>query len=247
MPVSDRTTNCSVDFDGLVNDEPNKHLASFMGKFDLKVSLPRSAINVVTGMLVYSPETILSQIVHALEISQVDRNKPVILWEHDVMYPPGYVEAMSAPIRNGVDYSVYYDHVFADRDGFFKPKIHFWHLSRYAAKISALHSHFNTKIRFKSTGILEPVPREFDNGEAGSGDIVDSYEVVHGLPVLDFKHGANAAGQILVDEHADAHPQWGLYNGDISGLFTDDNYSDFLQAKPDVGYGLFIAKSEDEW
>jgi hypothetical protein len=246
LPISQKMIGCEVDFDGLVQDDVDERLSCFFGGFDVRVDLPDDAINVVTGILTYSPETILSQIVHAMEISQVSMKMPVVLWEHDVLYPDGYIEKVCAPISAGRDYSLYYDHVFADQDGFFKPNMHFWHLSRYAAKISALHEHFSAKIRFGSMGILEPVPAEFANGDERPGDVVDNYAVVYGSPVVDFKHGANASGQMIIEGRSDNNASWGDFSP-YSRLFDDEDYESFLASKPDVGYGLFTCKSSDAW
>jgi len=234
------------EFDGLVNENPESSLAAFMDSFDVSVDLPENAVNFVTGLLNYSPETILTQITHAIKMSHVDSDKPVVLWEHDVMYPDGYIGKVCAPIVEGCDYSLYYDHVFADCDGFYKPSMHFWHLSRYAARISSLYGHFYAKIGLGSTGILEPVPAEFANGDERPGDIVHNYGVVHGAPVLDIKHGANASGQILVDGRSVYNAVWGDFSR-IGCLLADPEYDKFLKSRPDIGYGLFTCKSSDDW
>lgn len=246
VPISDKYVDCSQDFVNVENKNPSASLSDFLDNFDVSIDLPKGTINIVTGVLKYSPETILKQIIHSMDVFEIDRNNPVILFEHDVMYPQGYIEAMSQPIKNGFDYTVYYDHIFANREGFFKSNMHFWHLSRYAAKINSLHNYFSKKLEHGSMGVLEPVPRELNNGESEDIDIVDNYKIINGQTVLDFKHGANAAGQFLVDDHYQKDDQWGDFYS-YSKLFEDDDYDRFLNSNPSIGYGLFIKDASDEW
>jgi hypothetical protein len=247
LPVSNSYTDCSVDFDGLVNEDPGEALSEFMDVFSVSENLGSHAMNLVTGLLVYSPETIVTQIVHALEVSNIGSHLPVVLWEHDVMYPEEYVGSVSAQIRNGVEFVLYHDHVFADRFGYFKPNMHFWHLSRYSAQKGALYAHFGRKLKMGSTGVLEPVPREFYQGDGDQGNVVDSYAIVRGKPVLDIKHGANASGQFLIDNHREKDPEWGNCCDSVLQYLLDEEYDTFLERKPDVGYGLFTTSSASDW
>jgi len=235
-----------LDFDHLQAQHIDDRLAKFLINYSPFMTSGTMVTNLVTGTLTYSPESILTQIIHGIEHSS-SSSEYVILWEHDVMYPEGYAERMVEELDKGHDYAVYRDHLFMDRDGFFKPGVHFWHLSRYAAKKDVLQSHFTQKIELEQYEILEPVPKGHTTGEEAMEDIVDDCPVVDGEhPVLDIRHGANASGQIIVDAHMDTDTYWGDAEN-FKKFFEDREYDSFLTSKPEVGYGLFTISSADIW
>jgi hypothetical protein len=204
--------------------------------------------NIVTGILKYSPEAILEQIRYGISHSSPETDC-VLLWEHDVLYPCGYAETMCETLEEtGAEFVIYHDHLFLDDEGYFKPETHFWHLSRYGALKQRLALHMGYKVATGEMSVLEPVPKGMGNGDEAPCDIVDSFAITGGNPVLDIRHGANASGQILVDEHSDRHPYWGkLKKNRLLELLDDPDYDEFLQSKPMIGYGLFTIKSSEVW
>jgi len=238
LPLFEETIDCRVDFHHLVNDEPDPDILAYLDSWSgRRRSIPDECVqNYVTGILSYSSETILTQIVHAIDMA--GDTDAVLLWEHDVLYPPDYAERMVESIRKGNDFAVYSDHMFMDDEGFFKHGTHFWHLSRYGGTPQAMKSHFELKIALGNYSLLEPVPRGQETGEESESDIIDSFEILEGSPVVDIKHGSNASGQILVDGHFDEFPGWGLFS-DFEYLVNEKEYVDFVNSKPEMGYGLF--------
>lgn len=246
LPIfTDSYRDCRLDFDHLAWSEIDARFGSFLLTQSPSLSSSDGVENFVTGVLSYSPESILTQIVHAIEHSSPDTDA-VFLWEHDVLYPNGYVQSMIKAIEGGADYALYHDHIFLDTEGFFRPGVHFWHLSRYAAKKDVLKDHFARKIELNRYEILEPVPIGHTTGEESPSDIVDNVKIVHGDPVVDIRHGGNASGQILVDTHTDGDPLWGDASA-YAGLFDDKEYEHLLTSKPAIGYGLFTISSSEIW
>ena len=192
-------------------------------------------IAVVTGRLRYSPETIAHQIVHAIRRTNVDK---IILMEHDVLYPENYIPLMSAAL-DGADFALYDKYLFMDGDGFFGTDMEFRHLSRYAARREALEEFFMSKIEEDRFSILEPVFTQHFSGDPDA-DMVHGVVVSGDAPVLDIKHGANAAGQIIVGEHRLMDDYWGFHPKYLS-LFDDPGYNAFLETDGTLGYGLFRA------
>lgn len=190
-------------------------------------------VAVVTGRLKYSPETIARQIVHALRRTDVDK---VLLMEHDVFYPDDYVPMMSAALDEA-EFALYDNYVFMDPDGFFGTDMEFFHLSRYGARRTALIDFFTSKIEEQRFAILEPVFMEHFSGDSDS-DLVKGVVVGGEVSVLDIKHGANAAGQILVGEHKLMDDHWGFHPKYLP-LFEDPAYDAFLGTDATLGYGLF--------
>jgi len=244
--MTDRVADCSAAFSHLAWHGVDSRFSKFLNtQAPFFKPKPRQR-NVVTGILSYSPETILTQIVHGIRQSS-SKTGCILLWEHDVLYPEDYVEKMCASLERAA-FAVYEDHLFLDDEGYFKPDTHFWHLSRYGARKADLAAHFHRKIVQGDYNVLEPVPEGHENGEESSLDIVENFEMVGGDPVLDIRHGANASGQIIVDEHADRHPYWGkLKKNGLPELFEDAEYREFLESKPMIGYGLFTIKSSEIW
>jgi len=190
-------------------------------------------IALVTGRLAYSPETIARQIVHAIRCTNLDK---IILMEHDVLYPADYVPMMSAALDEA-EFAMYDSYLFMDASGFFNTEMEFRHLSRYAARRKTLEEFFMTKIEENRFGILEPVFRQHFCGDPDA-DLVDGVVVEGGPPVLDVKHGANAAGQIIVGRHQLMDDYWGFHPRYVS-LFDDLAYDTFLGTDATLGYGLF--------
>ena len=98
---------------------------------------------------------------------------------------------------------------------------------------------FGSKIELEDYEILEPVLDGLGD-ESGVDPDSDNYTVVDGPPVMDIRHGANASGQILVDDHRDSYDYWGDADQYIK-LIMDSSYIDYVTSKPEVGYGLFIS------
>jgi hypothetical protein len=244
--MTSEVSDCSGAFGHLAWRDVDPRFAGFLETQEPFLDPGPRQCNVVTGILSYSPETILTQIIHGIQQSSA-RTDCVLLWEHDVLYPEGYVETMCEALEDS-DFAIYEDHLFLDAEGYFKPQTHFWHLSRYGAKKHALAFHFHRKVVQSNYGVLEPVPAGQGNGEETELDIVESFRICGGDPVLDVRHGANASGQILVDEHSDRHPCWGkLKKNGLPELLEDPDYDAFLESKPMIGYGLFTIKSSEVW
>jgi hypothetical protein len=239
LPILEEYVDCGVDFHHLSCPPTDPRNVEFLDTWEdySKMSPMGKTVNYVTGVLSYSFETILTQITHA--ISMAPDTDAVLLWEHDVLYPDGYADAMVDALSKGSDYAVYRDHQFLDYDGFFKPGMHFWYLSRYAARKDAIMNCFLSKIELGNYDILEPVLEGLDGGENSDSDS-DNYRIVNGVPVIDVRHGGNASGQILVDKHCSRLPHWGGA-GEYINIMMDDDYIKYVNSKPEVGYGLFIS------
>ncbi len=237
FPMLTESLDCGVDFHHLRCQSPDRRNVKYLNTWNAYPSLVPvgKAKNYVTGILTYSFEAILTQITHA--ISTVPETDIVLLWEHDVIYPDGYAESMVKAIGDH-DYVVYEDYVFLDDEGFFKPGMDFWYLSRYAARKEAIMSCFETKIELENYDILEPI---LEGLVCPEGDYdSDNYTKVSGPPVIDVKHGANASGQILVDNHDSSCDAWGDAKPYID-LIMDKDYIEYVTSRPEVGYGLFVS------
>jgi len=193
----------------------------------------QSDVAVVTGRLAYSPMTIARQIVHALRRISLEK---IILMEHDVFYPPNYIADMSAALDDSA-FALYDNYTFMDCDGFFSTEMEFRHLSRYAAHRADLENFFMSKIEEDRFAILEPVFIDHFRGDPDA-DLVKGVVVNGAVPVLDVKHGANAAGQILVGRHRLMDDHWGFHPKYLP-LFEDQGYDAFLGTDATLGYGLF--------
>jgi len=192
-------------------------------------------VAVVTGRLRYSPETIARQIVHALRRTNLDK---IILMEHDVFYPDDYIPIMSAALDDA-EFALYDNYMFMDPEGFFGTDMEFRHLSRYAARRESFEEFFMSKIEEDRFSILEPVFTQHFTGDPDA-DMVEGVVVTGEVPVLDIKHGANAAGQILVGKHRLMDDNWGFHPKYLP-LFEDPGYETFLGTDATLGYGLFRA------
>jgi len=240
LPILSSHEDCRSDFKSIRCDSPEDRDAVFLDTWSGKEIAPiGSSVNLVTGILKYSFESILSQITHA--ISRFPDTEAVVLWEHDVIYPQGYAESMVKALSKG-DYAVYRDNVFLDDEGFFSTGMQFWYLSRYAARKSPLMECFGGKMESRDFENLEPV---LDGlvGERGENFDSDSYKIVEGPPVIDVRHGANASGQIIVDRHSRKNSHWGKSDKYVK-LIMDKDYIDYVTSKPEVGYGLFISSQK---
>jgi hypothetical protein len=258
--MTNQVSDCSEHFREHAWDDVDPRFKKFLDTVEPCLEPKDHQRNVVTGLLKYSPQAILEQICHGIRQSFA-KTDCVLLWEHDVLYPCGYAETMCETLEEtGADFALYGDHLFLDDEGYFKPQAHFWHLSRYGARKHPLAFHFRRKIDIDEMSVLEPVPEGMGNGEEAPCDIVKSFAVTGGNPVLDVRHGANASGQILVDDiidkngdvvtksHSDRHPYWGkLKQNRFLGLLEDSDYAEFLASKPMIGYGLFTIKSSEVW
>ena len=231
--------DCSAEFSDLACARPDPRFLEFLATVRPFHKPSAKEVNLVTGHLNYSLLAIAKQIVHAASQS-VALDPAVILFEHDVLYPENYIGDMREAL-GAAEFAVYYDCVFLDCDGFFKPGFQFWHLSRYAAKKLAIISHFGQKIHDRAFQTLEPILAMHRDGDpATANEIISNYEVCSGPPVLDIKHGTNASGQLLVDDHYSSFDYWGdLKDNGLLQLLDDPEYAKLMAGWPELGWGLF--------
>lgn len=239
IPILEGASDCSADFADLACAEPDSRFMEFLETVRPLRPMAAHEANVVTGHLKYSIVAIARQIVHAAKRGG-GPDDPVLLYEHDVLYPENYAMDMCRMLESA-DFAVYHDYVFLDRGGYFKPAYEFWHLSRYAARRQPLVSYYEQRMGSRSFRVLEPqLTLHRDDALAEKKDLISSYELISGPPVLDIKHGSNAAGQILVDDHYGTYDGWGdLKENGLLELLDDPDYAKLMEGWPELGWGLF--------
>lgn len=228
VDISDSLIEHHLEFEDVIIKGP----VFSVDDFDIKIK------NYVVGERRYSLHTICDQIMIGLKNSNTDR---IIIMEHDVLYPEEYICDICSPLDLGADFSCWKNAILLGMVGYYRI-LNWVTFGRIAWKSSFLEKYL---ISLKKDVFVDMVPDISLRGCAGvpekfcefnSVGLTAKYGVVEGTDVLDFRHGLNTYGNVLLNECFDSHPVWGDKMKWID--LIDKNFSRVTMRNPLYAYGL---------
>lgn len=203
--------------------------APFVVKSEVKIPI----VNLVIGPAEFSIETIYKQMLLAAHSTNANY---ICIAEHDVFYPENYFKICFGSLSNGIPLCYWKRASLLSVNGFFNIQ-DIITLSRFGFDKNLFVRLYEKKLANEKC-LFEPVLGSADHKDL-IDEVVKDYCFIYSNDVLDIKHGANATGQIIVDDFYFSHPYWGDFDK-ISGLF-DNKYLNSVSKNPSIGYGLFYA------